>query len=155
MGGYIGGQVPSHTGIMEQKLAITSRMRVGFIERLREIMGPGAVRLFEQKIGTRELFTIVNPMIYLNPTEAEIFSKISLIGWEKPSDTGESSTNCMLNDFAIHEHCKRYHYHPYIFEIATMVRKGIMDRDEALKKIDTNFDENKFTEVKKKLELDL
>lgn len=154
MGGYIGGQVPSHTGIMEQKLAITTRMRVGFIERLREIMGPKAVRLFEQKIGSRKLFKIVNPMIYLNPTEQEILSKIKMIGWNKPDDTGGSSTNCMLNDFAIHEHYKKRHYHPYIFEIATMVRKGIMNRDEALKKIDIDLGEAEFTAVREKLGLE-
>jgi len=154
VGGYIGGQVPSHSGIMEQRLAITARMREGFLERLSSHLKLETIRLFEQRVGKRGVFTIVNPMIFLNPSEEEILERISLLGWEKPEDTGKSSTNCLLNDYAIYEHLKHCGYHPYVFELATMVRKGILDREEALRKIDIEFTDEEFDTVRNKLGLE-
>ncbi|MFH1414972.1 MAG: hypothetical protein ABIH89_02665 [Elusimicrobiota bacterium] len=43
--------------------------------------------------------------------------------------------NCLLNSFANRVHLERYGFHPYVFEIAGMIRAGIMSREKGLKKI--------------------
>ena len=58
------------------------------------------------------------------------------MGWEKPDDTDANSTNCLLNAFANHVHKDRYSFHPYVWEIANMVRSGAMTRVEGLEKIE-------------------
>ncbi len=58
------------------------------------------------------------------------------IGWEKPDDTDPNSTNCLLNAFANNVHRKAYGFHPYVWEIANMVRQGVMTREEGLEKIE-------------------
>ena len=60
------------------------------------------------------------------------------IGWEKPIDTDANSTNCLLNAFANQVHKDQYGYHPYVWELANMVRIGSMDRQFAIEKIETS-----------------
>jgi hypothetical protein len=43
-----------------------------------------------------------------------------------------------LNAFANQCHLQRHHFHPYVWEIANMVRQGVMDRDEGIEKIYTD-----------------
>lgn len=151
MGGYIGGQVPSHSGVMEQNLTMTNKLRESFVQKLSRHLDDNSTRLFKQEIGTRSSLRIINPMIYLNPTETEIFDRISLVGWDRPTDTGGASTNCLLNDFAINEHLIRHGYHPYIFEISTMVRKGLISREEALRKITFEVSKEGYGAIREKL----
>ena len=54
---------------------------------------------------------------------------------EAPKDTDTNSSNCLLNAFANHCHLERYHFHPYVWEIANMVRQGVMERGEGIEKI--------------------
>jgi len=51
---------------------------------------------------------------------------------EKPSDTDANSSNCTVNAFANQIHKDRYGFHPYVWEIANMVRSGAMTRDEGM-----------------------
>lgn len=57
------------------------------------------------------------------------------IGWIKPDDTDPNSTNCLLNAFANQVHRERYGFHPYVWEIANMVRGGVIERKEGIEKI--------------------
>ncbi len=68
--------------------------------------------------------------------EEELIAVIEQFGWRKPNNTDCNSTNCILNTYAIKEHLKRYHFHPYALELAELVRKGQMFREEALNRID-------------------
>ena len=52
-----------------------------------------------------------------------------------PDDTDSNSTNCLLNAFANDVHIKRFKFHPYVWEIANMVREGVMGREDGYKKI--------------------
>jgi len=58
-------------------------------------------------------------------------------GWQAPMDTDTNSTNCLLNAFANQCHIERHGFHPYVWEIANMVRQGVMKRDEGIEKIYT------------------
>jgi hypothetical protein len=60
---------------------------------------------------------------------------IQKFGWIAPRDTDSNSSNCLLNAFANDLHLKRYQFHPYVWEIANMVREGVMTREEGYKKI--------------------
>lgn len=46
-----------------------------------------------------------------------------------------SSSNCFLNAFANHRHLERHRFHPYVWEIANMVRQRVMRREEGIQKI--------------------
>jgi hypothetical protein len=67
--------------------------------------------------------------------EEMIVNEIARYGWKAPADTDSNSTNCLLNAYANKIHISRYRFHPYVWEIANMVRDGIMDRDEGYRKI--------------------
>lgn len=138
-GGYIGGQVPSKTGFMKTSPAATERIRASFLKKIDEVFQNGdSTRLFKYFGKSDASVTILNPMVYLRKSEESILEEIKTIGWILPDNTGNSSTNCLLNDYAIKDHLKRYQFHPYVFEIATSVRSGSMTRKEALEKLEVD-----------------
>ncbi len=47
------------------------------------------------------------------------------------------STNCLLNAFVNQLYEKAYGYNPYVWEIANMVREGVMTREDGYNKIYT------------------
>ena len=59
------------------------------------------------------------------------------MGWQAPTDTDTNSSNCLLNAFANHCHINRHGFHPYVWEIANMVRQKVLSRDEGIEKIYT------------------
>lgn len=83
---------------------------------------------------------IVNPYPVIGYDEKMIYSEISMMGWKKPNDVDPTSTNCVLNLLGIVEHYKKYNFHPYEYEISLLVRKRIISRDDALKRVEINPD---------------
>jgi hypothetical protein len=77
----------------------------------------------------------VHPMAWEFYNEEMIIEKISNMGWTAPTDTDTNSSNCLLNAYANDVHIKRYGFHPYVWEIANMVRDGVMTRKEGYQKI--------------------
>ena len=51
-----------------------------------------------------------------------------------------NSSNCLLNAFANQCHLERHGFHPYVWEIANMVRQKVVSRDEGIEKIYTDQD---------------
>ena len=78
----------------------------------------------------------VHPLAFLPYDEERIVERIKQYGWEKPDDTDPNSSNCLLNAYANQIHRQRYNFHPYVWEIANMVREGVMSREEGLEKIE-------------------
>jgi hypothetical protein len=78
----------------------------------------------------------VHPLAFLPYDEGKIVEQIKKYGWEKPDDTDPNSSNCLLNAYANQIHRQRYDFHPYVWEIANMVREGVMKRVEGLEKIE-------------------
>ena len=89
--------------------------------------------------------------IILPYDENAITERIAQFGWERPNDTDANSSNCTLNAFANHIHRKKYGFHPYVWEIANMVRSGVMDRQEGLEKIEPPEDQEMVNFSKRKL----
>jgi len=77
----------------------------------------------------------VSPLAFMDYDENKILEKLHQLGWRSPKDVDTNSTNCLLNSFANQIHIDRYNFHPYAFEIAEMVRTGVMSRKEGLEKI--------------------
>lgn len=75
------------------------------------------------------------PFVDEKYSEEKIINIISKIGWKRPTETDSNSTNCLLNTYAIFKHKEKYGFHPYALELATMVRNGLMKREEAMKRI--------------------
>lgn len=152
-GGYVGGQVPTESGFMRRNLDLLEPVRRPFLEKVSKALSPDSFRLFQQRRGTRNEVLMINPLTYLNLSESDILAAIASLGWVKPADTGRASTNCLLNDYAIQAHEKVFQFHPYVFELATLVRRGLLARENALAKLDVHFSERESGEIERKLGL--
>ena len=80
----------------------------------------------------------IHPLAFFDYDERNIKSALVALGWKNPEDTDSNSTNCLLNALANQCHFERHGFHPYLWEIANMVRQGVMSRDEGLEKIAIN-----------------
>lgn len=138
-GGYIGGQVPKDTAILELNLEVYMQTRVSTIGRFEESFGADTRRYFDVpeellKASKLKKITILNPMLALNVSEEEIFEQLAPLGWKPTLETGVNSSNCRLNDFGIAMHYDAHGFNPYVLEISEQVRHGLMTREKALKK---------------------
>lgn len=138
-GGYLAGQVPN--GAVAVRVNVDSHLRFEELRRnrLRSVMSEAATLAMPSKWTAGETqgnITIINPMLVWNPREEQILECIGQLGWKRPHDTGEASSNCRLNDVGIARHLAQHQFHPYVFEWATQVRQGLMEREEALRRLD-------------------
>lgn len=149
-GGYIEGQIPSSAG------AISSRFITNFMDDNSKSLAQNISPEWEKYLkGNREAFcpNIINPLVGLEYSEEMIIEKISEYGWTMPTDTGLSSSNCLLNDYAIARHFEKHGYHPYEAEITAQVRNGTMSKSIALKRIKDVRPSKEFKSIEKKLGL--
>lgn len=93
----------------------------------------------------------VHPLAFFDYDEENIKSELRKIGWKAPEDTDTNSSNCLINAFANKCHIDRHGFHPYVWEIANMVRQGVMSREEGLEKIYTEQDMEMVNYAKEKL----
>jgi hypothetical protein len=109
--------------------------------------------LSEEQYGDAGRFPYnVHPLAWEHYDEAMIVDTIRNYGWRAPEDTDSNSSNCLLNAFANAVHIERYGFHPYVWEIANMVRDGVMTREDGYRKIYGPQDRNLIAAAKKKLE---
>ena len=95
----------------------------------------------------------IHPLAFFDYDEDEIKRQMNNLGWQAPEDTDTNSTNCLLNAFANQCHIQRHGFHPYVWEIANMVRQGVMDRDEGIQKIYTEQNQKMVKYAKERLGL--
>jgi hypothetical protein len=95
----------------------------------------------------------IHPLAFFNYNDEKIQAELSEMGWQAPTDTDTNSSNCLLNAFANQIHIKRNGFHPYVWEIAGMVRQGVMNRDEGIQKIYTKQNDKMVEYAKEKLNL--
>ncbi|MCD4719349.1 MAG: hypothetical protein K8S13_05755, partial [Desulfobacula sp.] len=93
----------------------------------------------------------IHPLAFFDYDEEKIKQELRSIGWKAPEDTDTNSSNCLINAFANKCHIARHGFHPYVWEIANMVRQGIMSRDEGLIKIYTEQNTEMVNYAKEKL----
>ena len=102
------------------------------------------------KIDSLTIFTLLR---FLNIMRKKIVDQLREIGWKTPLDTDSNSTNCRLNAFANQCHLQRHGFHPYVMEIANMVRQGVMTRDEGVQKIYTEQNQEEVEYARERLGL--
>jgi tRNA(Ile)-lysidine synthase TilS/MesJ len=78
---------------------------------------------------------IINLLPIIGYSEAEIYRTITRLGWQKPADVDPNSTNCRLNALGIIKHQEHYGFHPYDYELSSLVRLNMMTREDALKRV--------------------
>jgi hypothetical protein len=153
--GWSPGQAPIQSAIMRNNPALARMSQQSILKPLREIVGEGIEPYFlgEKHYAAAERFPYnVHPMAWEFYNEEMILDKIGQYGWIAPGDTDSNSTNCLLNAYANDIHLKKYGFHPYVWEIANMVRDGVMDRDKGFEKIYTDQSQNLIITARKKLE---
>ena len=150
--GWSPGQAPVNSSIFRNNPSMARTMMEAIRKPLQEIAGEDILPYFPEEKHFSHPFPVnVSPLAFLEYDEDRIISKIRELGWIPPADTDTNSTNCLLNSFANRVHKEKYHYHPYVFEMAKMVREGFMSRDKALEKINGPEDERMIRSVGEKL----
>lgn len=152
--GWSPGQAPVQSSIMKNNPSLTRIAQQAILTPLSEIVGEEIKTYFLQKkyYAEPERFPYnVHPMAWEFYDENMILDEIKKFRWVAPEDTDSNSTNCLLNAFANEVHIKRYGFHPYAWEIANMVREGIMMREEGMKKFTEIPPIEQINLVKKKL----
>ena len=137
--GWSPGQAPVQASVMKTNPALMQQALQAIYKPLHQIAGDAINPYFlgDSHFSSPEKFPHnVHPLAFLPYNEETIIERIKSLGWVKPDDTDPNSSNCLLNAYANHIHRQRYSFHPYVWEIANMVREGVMTREEGLEKIE-------------------
>ena len=154
--GWSPGQAPIQSSIMRTNPSFARTAQETLLAPLRDAIGLEVEAWFlsERHFACAERFPHnVHPLAWEHYDEAQIFREIATLGWVAPNDTDPNSSNCLLNAFANEVHMKRYGFHPYVWEIANMVREGVMTREEGLQKFAEVVPAQTVTAVREKLGL--
>jgi tRNA(Ile)-lysidine synthase TilS/MesJ len=136
--GWSPGQAPVQSSIMKNNPSLIRMAQQAIMNPLREVVGDEIEKYFlnENDYSLADRFPYnVHPMAWEFYNEDIIMEEIKKLGWITPEDTDTNSSNCLLNAFANTIHIKKYGFHPYVWEIANMVREGVMAREEGFGKI--------------------
>jgi len=136
--GWSPGQAPVQSSIMKNNPSFAKAAQHAIMEPLKEVVGDQIEAYFlnQSHYDQPERFPYnVHPMAWEFYNEEMILEEIKKLGWKEPEDTDTNSSNCLLNAFANKIHVKKYGFHPYVWEIANMVREGVMKREEGYNKI--------------------
>ncbi len=139
-GGYIGGQLPKNASMINMNLIQREQIKRPMFEKYKTLFGTGSSKFFfirDNLITSsgRNSIAIINPMLTVSIGEEEIIDSIRELGWVRPQDTGQNSSNCLLNDLGVAIHYKKHKFHAYEFEVAEQIRCGLMNRELGLKKV--------------------
>jgi len=154
--GWSPGQAPVQSSIMRTNPSLVRMSQEAVLNPLREVAGSDIEAYFlnEKHFSMPERFPYnVHPMAWEFYHEGTLVEEIGTLGWTAPRDTDSNSTNCLLNAFGNDVHLKRHGFHPYVWEIANMVRDGVMTRDEGYHKIYSEPEQAFIENAKKKLGL--
>lgn len=154
--GWSPGQAPIQSAIMKTNPALIRQNQLAFRKALPpelsqtidEYLIPGP---YYERFKDRFPYNI-HPLAFFDYDEGAIMHDLTALGWETPSDTDTNSSNCLLNAFANSCHLKRHKFHPYVWEIANMVRQGVIARHEGIDKIYTEQNENLVEYARRKLQ---
>jgi tRNA(Ile)-lysidine synthase TilS/MesJ len=152
--GWSPGQAPVQSSVMKTSAAFIQATQKAIYEPLYKKIGDGIKSYFLESRHFRlsDKFPYnVHPLAFLDYEEETIYRRIKELGWEPPRDTDPNSTNCLMNAFANQIHEEKFGFHPYAFEIAGLVRMGILSREEGLKRLNEPGNERIIEQVKQKL----
>ena len=153
--GWSPGQAPVQSSVMKINEQFIHSSQKSLLEPLQKIAGDVILPYFLNesdfnKLSTNNFYNI-HPLAFLNYNEEQIYQRIKQLGWKSPKDTDSNSSNCLLNSFANQTHLDKYGFHPYVFEIAGLVRSGVLSRNEGIQKIEEPQNLTTINQVKTKL----
>ena len=155
--GWSPGQAPIQSAIMKNNPALIRQNQSSLKKSLPPEIMTDLERYFipESYYGTyKDHFpTNIHPLAFFDYDENEIMIHLKKLGWQLPTDTDTNSTNCLLNAFANQCHLEHHKFHPYVWEMANMVRQGVLSRDEGIDKIYTEQDKNMVSFAKGRLDV--
>jgi hypothetical protein len=155
--GWSPGQAPIQSAIMKTNPALSRQsqqtFRAAFPPALSAALEPHLIpEAYYESFKDRFPHNI-HPLAFFDYDEERIKAELHAHGWKLPTDTDSNSTNCLLNAFANHRHLERHGFHPYVWEIANMVRQGVMHRLEGIDKIYTAQDQQMVDYARLKLDV--
>jgi tRNA(Ile)-lysidine synthase TilS/MesJ len=143
--GWSPGQAPIQSAIMKTNSALIRRNQAALNKAFPLEIRDGILRYFipdtYYEIYKERFPHNIHPLAFFDYDEQEIMRQLDVLGWRTPDDTDTNSTNCLLNAFANQCHLDRHGFHPYVWEIANMVRQGVMERKEGIERIYTEQDQ--------------
>jgi tRNA(Ile)-lysidine synthase TilS/MesJ len=148
------GQAAVNTSVFKTNPALLQGMQNAIYQPLLSTIGDDINPYFleeKQFQKTNSYPYNINLLAFWEYNEDQIYEKIKQYGWQSPKDTDSNSTNCLLNAYANWIHKKQYNFHPYAFELAELVRKEHLTRDDALAKLSIEEDPNMIEMVAQKL----
>lgn len=154
--GWSPGQAPLTSAIFKTNPQMMRAMLSATVVPLQKVVGDDIAPYFpaEHHFDDATRFPYnVSPLVFLDYDEDVAYTRIQEPGWERPDDTDPNSTNCLLNAFANEVHKQHMGYHPYVLELANLVRGGYLDREEALRRVGMPPDPVVLTAVRAKLGL--
>ncbi len=154
--GWSPGQAPISSSIMKNNPKMVLAMQKIVLDPLQREFGDLVKPYFleDEHFGDASRFPYnVHPLAFLGYDEPEIYRSIAELGWKEPEHLDANSSNCLLNSFANVVHKNRFHFHPYAFEMAGLVRGGHLERKDALQRLDEEEDSQVVASVKKRLDL--
>ncbi|MBN2331960.1 MAG: hypothetical protein JXO49_08760 [Deltaproteobacteria bacterium] len=155
--GWSPGQAPIQSAIMKTNPTLIQKNQ----EALKKAFPPEISGRLEQYFIPAAYYELyadrfphnIHPLAFFDYDEEAIKLELNRAGWRAPEDTDTNSSNCLLNAFANQCHLERHGFHPYVWEIANMVRQGVMDRQEGIEKIYTAQNADMVAYAREKLEL--
>ena len=154
--GWSPGQAPIASSILKLAPRMVSSMEKVIKDPLVRIGGKGVEAYFLNKrhyAAKADFPYLVHPLAFLGYDEAKAAKKIKAFGWKAPEGVDLNSTNCLLNSLANAAHIKECGWHPYVFEMAELVRGGYMSRREGLRRIQSAGNKKTIDMVKERLEM--
>jgi len=157
LAGFTLGQIPANSILYKNNYYFFQESREKHLKRLRKLLGGSVDDYFcirESLLKKRENFPYnINLLCLKNPSEEEILSEISEIGWTIPTDVDGCSSNCRLNGFNNFIHYKTFGYNPYELELSHLIRKGKITRGEAIEKVENQLDHDHLQEIMGQLDI--
>ena len=154
--GWSPGQAPIEASIFKNNISMIKSMQQALLIPLQKAVGEEINSYFLNDNDFKQFSEFpynLSPLAFLEYDEDKIYKKIEGLGWIPPTDTDTNSTNCLLNAFANKVHKDRFNFHPYVFEIANLVRQGHMPRLDGINKIEATEKSDTIEQVQLKLNI--
>ncbi len=141
LAGFTLGQIPVNSIVYKNNYTFLEESRTKSLSVLRDLTGDWLDDYFSIP---KELLAkvtswpdMVNLLCLEKITEEQIVEAISKFGWRPPENVDGCSSNCQLNTFNNYIHEQVFGYNPYELELSQIIRKGLLDRDTAISKVET------------------